>query len=165
MSLAVFLPHLKMRISVGLLCFIPTSNIMTKSIKWWLMEVVVWTLFITKSAENEFESWTSSTTIQHHLVDKTSQFVSQHCLMPIHFLRDHVRIWCDALAMSATYILLGRTWLYDLDVTSFGKSNTYTLVYNRKNMVLTLAKTIHISFSGMVSTRASKKPLHMLNKQ
>jgi len=35
------------------------------------------------------------------------------------------------------HILLGRLWLYDLDVTSFEKSNTYTFLFNGKEIVLT----------------------------
>jgi len=69
--------------------------------------------------------------------------------------------------MDAAHILLGRLWLYDIDVNSFGKSNTYTFISNEKMIVLTPAKLRHFSDSqktGMVTTQASKKSLHLTNK-
>jgi len=37
----------------------------------------------------------------------------------------HDRVWCDVLDIDATHILLGRPWLYDLDVASLSRSTTY----------------------------------------
>jgi len=50
------------------------------------------------------------------------------------------RLWCDILDMDATHILLGRSWLYDLDVINFGRSNAYELKINGKRIVLKPAK-------------------------
>ena len=35
---------------------------------------------------------------------------------------------------------LGRPWLYDLNVTNFGKYNIYSFKYKGKNIILKLAK-------------------------
>ena len=51
---------------------------------------------------------------------------------------DHV--WCDVLDIDAAHILLGRPCLYNLDVISLGKSNTYEFKFNRKKIVLKSAK-------------------------
>ncbi|KAK8942514.1 hypothetical protein KSP39_PZI008914 [Platanthera zijinensis] len=51
--------------------------------------------------------------------------VSQHCLVPIQLGRYSDNIWCDVLPMDVAHILLGRSWLYDLDMTHHGRSNTY----------------------------------------
>jgi len=36
-------------------------------------------------------------------------------------------VWCDVLDIDVAHILLGRSWLYDLDVISLNRSNTYEL--------------------------------------
>jgi len=41
-------------------------------------------------------------------------------------------IWCNVLAMDVVHYLLERSWLYDLDVISFDKFNTYTFICNGK---------------------------------
>ena len=38
-------------------------------------------------------------------------------------------IWCDVISMDVGSIILGRPWLFDLDVTLFGRSNSCTFVY------------------------------------
>jgi len=48
---------------------------------------------------------------------------------------DHV--WCDILDIDAAHILLARPWLYDLDVTSLGMSNTYEFKLRKENSVET----------------------------
>jgi len=47
---------------------------------------------------------------------------------------DHV--WCDVLDIDSAHIFLGRFWLYDLDIISLRRSNTYELKFNRKKIVL-----------------------------
>lgn len=42
--------------------------------------------------------------------------------------------------MDVTHILLGRPWLYDLDVTNHGRENTYVFKYKGNNIILTPAK-------------------------
>lgn len=50
------------------------------------------------------------------------------------------RLWCDVVNMDVAHILLGRSWLYDLDVSRFGKSKTYEFKFNGKKIVLKPAK-------------------------
>ena len=38
--------------------------------------------------------------------------------------------------MDVAHILLGRLWLYDLNVTNFGKDNIYSFKYKGKNIIL-----------------------------
>jgi len=51
---------------------------------------------------------------------------------------DHV--WCDVLDKDIVHILLSKTWLYDLDVTSLGRSNTYEFKFKEKKIVLKSVK-------------------------
>ena len=47
--------------------------------------------------------------------------VAQRCLVSIK-MRDYKdEIYCNVLPMDVAHILLGRPWLYDLNVTNFGK--------------------------------------------
>lgn len=59
--------------------------------------------------------------------------------VPIQFSSYSVCIWCDH--MNATYILLGRFWLFYLNVKNLGKSNTYTFIFHRKRTVLTSSQS------------------------
>ena len=42
--------------------------------------------------------------------------------------------------MDVAHVFLGRPWLYDLNVTNFGKDNIYSCKYKGKNIILRLAK-------------------------
>ena len=57
-------------------------------------------------------------------VDKTAQSITQHCQVPIHMSSYEDRVWggVHILDIDTTHILLGRFWLYDLDVISLGRS-------------------------------------------
>jgi len=47
------------------------------------------------------------------------------------------RVWFgDDLDIDAAHILLGRPWLYDLDVTGLGRSSTYEFKFIEKKIVL-----------------------------
>lgn len=47
---------------------------------------------------------------------------------------------CDIMDMNDKHILLGRLWLYNLELTSFGRANTYEFKFNGKKIVLKPAK-------------------------
>ena len=49
-------------------------------------------------------------------------------------------IYCDVLPMDVAHVLLGLPWLYDLNVTNFGKDIIYSFKYKGKNIILKLAK-------------------------
>ena len=46
------------------------------------------------------------------------------------------RVWCDVLEIDIAHILLGRPWLYDLDVTGLGRSNIYKFKFKGNKIVL-----------------------------
>ena len=73
-------------------------------------------------------------------VDKTAQSITQRCQVHIHVSSYEDRVSCDVLDIDTAHILLRRPWLYDLDVTSLGRSNTYEFKFNRKKIVLKPAK-------------------------
>ena len=49
-------------------------------------------------------------------------------------------IYCNVLPMDVAHVLLGCPWLYDLNVTNFGKDNIYSFKYKGKNIILRPAK-------------------------
>ena len=70
-------------------------------------------------------------------------------------------IWGDVISMDVGSIILGRPWLYDLDVTLYRRSNSCTFVYKgqkirinpiepkpktpfKKNKVLDKSKSLHL---------------------
>ncbi|XP_058103238.1 uncharacterized protein LOC131246829 [Magnolia sinica] len=69
-------------------------------------------------------------------VDKTSLPVTQQCLVPIEFGSYKESLWCDVLPMDVGHVILGRPWLFDNDVTIFGRSNACTFMYNGKKIKL-----------------------------
>ena len=49
----------------------------------------------------------------------------------------HVQIMCGVpLSMDVGHIILGRSWLFDLDVTIYGRTNQCSSVHNGKKMTL-----------------------------
>jgi len=76
----------------------------------------------------------------------------------------HNCLWCDVVDIDATHIFLGRPWLYDLGVISFGESNAYEFKINRKRILLKPVKSKSIVGShktGIVTNKETKKPLHL----
>jgi hypothetical protein len=70
-------------------------------------------------------------------VDTTSIPIKERCLVSIQFLTYKDDIWCDMLPMDVGHIILGRPWLYDLDVTLHGRSNSCSFVFEGKKIKLT----------------------------
>ncbi|XP_035551749.1 uncharacterized protein LOC118349905 [Juglans regia] len=69
-------------------------------------------------------------------VDTSSIAVKERCLVPIQFLEYKDRIWCDVIPMDVGHVILGRPWLFDLDVTIHGRSNSCSFVFNGKKIHL-----------------------------
>jgi len=44
-------------------------------------------------------------------IDKTTQFITQCCEVPIHMSSYKDRVWCDVLDIDVAHILLSRPWL------------------------------------------------------
>uniref|UniRef100_A0A2N9FGZ1 RNA-directed DNA polymerase n=1 Tax=Fagus sylvatica TaxID=28930 RepID=A0A2N9FGZ1_FAGSY len=70
-------------------------------------------------------------------VDITSIPIKERGLVSIQFLTYKDDIWCDVLPMDVGHIILGRPWLYDLDVTLHGRSNSCSFVFEGKKIKLT----------------------------
>ena len=63
-------------------------------------------------------------------VNKISIEVNERCLIPVQFATYKNKIWCDMLAMGTMgHVILGRLWLFDLDITLREKSNTCTFTH------------------------------------
>ena len=66
--------------------------------------------------------------------------VAQRCLVSIQIGDYKDEIYCNLLPIDVAHVLLGRHWLYDLNVTNFGKDNIYSFKYKGKNIILIPAK-------------------------
>ena len=69
-------------------------------------------------------------------VDTSSIATKERCVVPLQFLTYKAEIWCDVTPMDVGQIILGRPWLYDLDVTLHGRSNSCSFVFEGKKIVL-----------------------------
>ncbi|KAK4477808.1 hypothetical protein RD792_017070 [Penstemon davidsonii] len=69
-------------------------------------------------------------------IETSSIPVTQRCKVPIQFLSYKDVVWCDVVPMNAGHILLGRPWLYDHDVTIFGRTNSCSFIHNGKKITL-----------------------------
>ena len=65
--------------------------------------------------------------------------VAQKCLsIQMEDYKDE--IYCDVVPMDVAHVLLGRPWLYNLNVTNFGIDKIYSFKYKGKNNILRPAK-------------------------
>eukprot|EP00268_Persea_americana_P067967 TRINITY_DN9411_c0_g1_i7.p3 TRINITY_DN9411_c0_g1~~TRINITY_DN9411_c0_g1_i7.p3 ORF type:complete len:121 (+),score=11.08 TRINITY_DN9411_c0_g1_i7:1608-1970(+) len=69
-------------------------------------------------------------------VDSTSIPATQRCLVPINMFTYQDQLWCDVVPMDVGHIILGRPWIYDLDVTNFGRTNICVFNYKDKKVKL-----------------------------
>ena len=69
-------------------------------------------------------------------VNDQTLLVTQRCLVSIQMGDYKDEIYCNVLPMDVAYVLLGRPWLYDLNVTNFGKDNIYSFKYKGKSIIL-----------------------------
>ncbi|KAF7839637.1 putative mitochondrial protein [Senna tora] len=73
-------------------------------------------------------------------VDKTSLPVTRQCRVPIQLGEYQEDVLCDVLPMDVAHVLLGRPWLYDHNVISYGKENTHAFKHGEKTILLQPAK-------------------------
>ncbi|XP_021757458.1 uncharacterized protein LOC110722472 [Chenopodium quinoa] len=45
-------------------------------------------------------------------------------------------VLCDVVPMDACQLLLGRSWMFDREVLYLGKQNVYSLLFNKKKIIL-----------------------------
>ena len=70
-------------------------------------------------------------------------------------------IYCNVLPIDVAHVLLGRPWLYDLNVTNFGKDNIYSFKYKGKNIISKPAKPKDCNGNRDIS-KLSERNLHIL---
>ena len=87
--------------------------------------------------------------------------VTQRCLVYIQMGDYKDEIYCEVLPMDVAHVLLGRPWLYDLNVTNFGKDNIYSFKYKGKNIILRLAKP-KVCISKRDISKLPERNLHIL---
>ena len=63
--------------------------------------------------------------------------VTQQCLLNFHIGNLNKRVLCDVVEMDACHIILGRPWLFDMNVSHDGRENTYEFKKNGKQYKLT----------------------------
>ena len=62
--------------------------------------------------------------------------VTQRCLV-FNQMEDYKdEIYCTVLPMDVAHVILGLHWLYDLNVTNFGKDDIYSFKYKGKSIIL-----------------------------
>ena len=64
--------------------------------------------------------------------------------------------------MEVAHILLGRPWLFDVDVTCFWFTNIYVLKHEGKKIILNQSKPTKANKISQMPQE--DKPLHLLNK-
>ena len=90
-------------------------------------------------------------------VNDHTLLVAQRCLVSIQMGDYKNEIYCDVLPMDVAHVILGRPWLYDLNVTNFGRDKIYSFKCKGKNIILRHAKP-----KGCIGKRDISK-LHGLN--
>ena len=58
------------------------------------------------------------------------------CLVPIEFIVYKNKIWCDILIIDVSQIILGRPWIFDINIHIYCRSNMYLFEYEGKNVKL-----------------------------
>ena len=80
-------------------------------------------------------------------VDTSSIAIKERCIVPLQFLTYKAEIWCDIIRMDVGHIILGRPWLYDLDVILHGQPNSCSFMFEGKKIVLNPLKPKPIDMS------------------
>ena len=71
-------------------------------------------------------------------IDATSIDAQERCQIPIQFATYTDNVWCNILSMDVDPIILGRPWLFDLDVTIYERTYQFSFVHNDKKVKLML---------------------------
>ena len=80
-------------------------------------------------------------------VDTSSIAIKERYVVPLQFLTYKAEMWCDMIPMNVGHIILGRPWLYDLDVTFHRRSNSCSFVFEGKKIVFNPLKPKAIDLS------------------
>ena len=104
-----------------------------------------------------------SHTLDHIMswIDSTSLAIKERCKVPLHIAGTRSEIWCDVISMDVGSIILGRPWLYDADVTIYGKSNTCVFLHEEKRYRIQPTEPKNHTTSDQKSV--AEKFIHILN--
>jgi hypothetical protein len=47
-----------------------------------------------------------------------------------------MRFWCDVIPMNIEHVILGRPWIYDMDIIIFYRSNSCSFSFNGRKIQL-----------------------------
>ena len=89
-------------------------------------------------------------------VDTSFIAIKERCVISLQFLTYKAEIWCDVISMDVRHIILGRPWLYDLDVTLHGRSNSCSFMFEGKKIVLNTLKPKPIDMSKKIEAPKAK---------
>ena len=76
-------------------------------------------------------------------------------------------VWSDVLDIGNAHILLDKPWLYDLDITCLGRSNTYEFKFKEKKIVLKAIKpksNVGNNKEGTSTEKNSKSPCYLVTR-
>jgi len=73
------------------------------------------------------------------------------------------KIWCDVVTMVVGHIILGKPWLYDLDVTIYGRSNFFSFVHDEKKVKLAPMRHVPLPDTKRPYASNSKKALNLIS--
>jgi len=86
------------------------------------------------------------------------------CLIPYLYATYSDKILCDIVTMDAGHIILGRSWLYDRDVTIYGCPNSCSFVHEGKKIKLALLRpTQPTPETKQTEASSSKKTLTLIS--
>ncbi|XP_038985543.1 uncharacterized protein LOC120111737 [Phoenix dactylifera] len=95
-------------------------------------------------------------------IDTSSIHIEERCLVPIQILSYTDTVWCDVLPMDVGHLILGRPWLFDHDVTIYGRTNSCSFVFQGKKIKLNPLRPKTLDKSTNKS-KSKGKELHILN--
>uniref|UniRef100_A0A2N9I5V1 CCHC-type domain-containing protein n=1 Tax=Fagus sylvatica TaxID=28930 RepID=A0A2N9I5V1_FAGSY len=95
-------------------------------------------------------------------VDTSSIDIKERCLLSIQFMSYKDKIWCDVIPMDVGHVILGRPWLYDLDVTIYGRTNSCSFTFKGKKIKLNPLQPRHIT-EGKKHEESKGKGLHIIS--
>jgi hypothetical protein len=95
-------------------------------------------------------------------VDTSSTDIKERCLFPIQFMSYKDEIRCDVIPMDVGHVILGRPWLYDLDVTIYGRTNSCSFTFKGKKIKLNPLQPRDIT-EGKKCEQSKGKGLHIIS--
>jgi hypothetical protein len=95
-------------------------------------------------------------------VDTSSIDIKERCLLPIQFMSYKDEIWFDVIPMDVGHVILGRPWLYHLDVTIYGRKNSCSFTFKGKKIKLNPLQPRHIT-EGKKCEESKGKGLHIIS--